>query len=411
MEILLCEMQVEESCQVCREHDSSQLDTFATRVSDLNNSQTEAVLNALLKMKCDHKPSVELIWGPPGTGKTKIVSMLLFNLLKLNLRTLVCAPTNIAITEVASRLLKLSTESSKDEYQKDYASHRSYGEILLFGNRARLKVSTDIENIYLDYRADRLTECLGPLTGWKHCLSSIVNLLEDCVELYKVYVENELIKVEQNHEDESKKLEYNSFLEYMRARFLCTVSPLRQCLLIFCTHLPITFVGESTYHDMVTLTQLLNSLEKLLFHDNMVSELLERVFLDQKLVKDSPKSCEDMSLLLRLRNKVLSIAKSIRHSLDKLKLPSAMNRASIMEFCFQRASVIFCTVSSSFKLHSVDMEPPKVLVIDEAAQLKECESVIPLQLKGLQHAILIGDECQLPATVRSAVSQCYLAQS
>lgn len=401
--VLCINEEVEESCEVCCENDSRQLDTFATRVSDLNNSQTEAVLNALFKMKCDHKPSVELIWGPPGTGKTKTVSVLLFNLLKLNLRTLVCAPTNIAITEVASRLLNLSTESSKAEDQKDYAYNCSYGDILLFGNKARLKVSRDIENIYLDYRADRLTECLGPLTGWKHCLSSMVNLLEDCVEHYKVYVENESIKAEQNHEDESNKLEYNSFLEFMRARVRCTVSPLRQCLLIFCTHLPISFVGESTYHDMVSLTHSLNSLEKL-FHDNMDSELLERVFIDQELVKDSLGSCVDMSLLLSLRNHVLSIVKSLRRSLDKLKLPSAMNRASITEFCFQRASVIFCTVSSSFKLHSVDMEPPKVLVIDEAAQLKECESVIPLQLKGVQHAILIGDECQLPATVRSAIS-------
>jgi superfamily I DNA and/or RNA helicase len=44
------------------------------------------------------------------------------------------------------------------------------------------------------------------------------------------------------------------------------------------------------------------------------------------------------------------------------------------------------------------------LAIDEAAQLKECESVIPLQLPGISHAILVGDECQLPAMVRSNVS-------
>ena len=45
----------------------------------------------------------------------------------------------------------------------------------------------------------------------------------------------------------------------------------------------------------------------------------------------------------------------------------------------------------------------ELLVIDEAAQLKECESTIPLQLPGLRHAILIGDERQLPAMVQSKV--------
>ncbi|XP_028100370.1 probable helicase MAGATAMA 3 [Camellia sinensis] len=49
------------------------------------------------------------------------------------------------------------------------------------------------------------------------------------------------------------------------------------------------------------------------------------------------------------------------------------------------------------------MAPLELLVIDEAAQLKECEFTIPLQLFGLRHAILIGDERQLPAMVQSEI--------
>ncbi|GJN01953.1 hypothetical protein PR202_ga19258 [Eleusine coracana subsp. coracana] len=49
-----------------------------------------------------------------------------------------------------------------------------------------------------------------------------------------------------------------------------------------------------------------------------------------------------------------------------------------------------------------------LLLIDEAAQLKECESLIPLQVSGLKHAVLIGDECQLPATVKSKVADSAL---
>lgn len=45
----------------------------------------------------------------------------------------------------------------------------------------------------------------------------------------------------------------------------------------------------------------------------------------------------------------------------------------------------------------------EILVIDEAAQLKECETAIPLQLPDIQHLILIGDEKQLPALVKSKV--------
>lgn len=70
--------------------------------STLNDSQLKAVLACLHRSRCEHKFSVELIWGPPGTGKTKTVSVLLFTLLRIKCRTLVCTPTNVAITEVAS---------------------------------------------------------------------------------------------------------------------------------------------------------------------------------------------------------------------------------------------------------------------------------------------------------------------
>ncbi|XP_075086500.1 putative helicase MAGATAMA 3 [Nicotiana tabacum] len=49
------------------------------------------------------------------------------------------------------------------------------------------------------------------------------------------------------------------------------------------------------------------------------------------------------------------------------------------------------------------MTPLEMVVIGEAAQLKECESTIPLQLPGLRHAILVGDEKQLPAMVQSKI--------
>ncbi|KAI3945648.1 hypothetical protein MKW92_004847, partial [Papaver armeniacum] len=57
--------------------------------------------------------------------------------------------------------------------------------------------------------------------------------------------------------------------------------------------------------------------------------------------------------------------------------------------------------SSSYNLHEVYLEPLDLLVIDEAAQLKECESVIPMQLDAIRHAVLIGDECHPQARVKS----------
>ncbi|KAA8529934.1 hypothetical protein F0562_034462 [Nyssa sinensis] len=406
-EVLCPNYVVEEDCYICSAYNDNQLaEKFGMcLLSKLNESQTKAILASVLKMECNHKSSVELIWGPPGTGKTKTVSVMLFSLLRLNCRTLACAPTNVAITEVASRVLKLVKEPFEAEATRDVL-FCSLGDILLFGNKDRLKVVSDIQEIYLDYRVERLAECLGPLTGWKHCLTSMIDFLEDCVSQYHIFVENELIKAKENcDEDEVREVEFKSFLEFARARFKSTALPLRRCLSIFCTHLPKRFVLEHNFQNMVSLICLLDSLETLLFQHNMVSEELEVLLSDQKIFEDPFESFVDTSLLLCLRrNKCLSVLKTLRNSLEELDLPSVMNKGSMMDFCFQTASLIFCTASSSYKLHSVKMEPLKLLVIDEAAQLKECESIIPLQLPGTRHAILIGDEWQLPAMVTSKVS-------
>jgi hypothetical protein len=62
--------------------------------------------------------------------------------------------------------------------------------------------------------------------------------------------------------------------------------------------------------------------------------------------------------------------------------------------------------SSSRLLYLQKAEPFDLLVVDEAAQLKECESLIPLQISGICLAVLIGAECQLPALVKSKVILC-----
>ena len=147
----------------------------------LNESQFEAVLSCFHKIHYEEEPSLGLIWGPPGTGKTKTTSTLLFTLLGRNYRTLTCAPTNVAITEVGSRLVKMVFDDQPD------ALFCSLGNILLFGNNERLKVGSDIQDIFLDYRIQKITECLGPLTGWRHCFASMISFFLKIVFLNAMF--------------------------------------------------------------------------------------------------------------------------------------------------------------------------------------------------------------------------------
>ncbi|KDP32609.1 hypothetical protein JCGZ_13159 [Jatropha curcas] len=409
---------VEENCSLCSMQNNGTWDEniVMNLSSTLNESQTEAILACLCRTQCNHRSAVELIWGPPGTGKTKTISMFLFTLLRVKCRVLICAPTNVAVTELASRVLKLVTESSETDSATD-ALFCSVGNILLFGHKDRLKVNSDIEDIYLDYRVKRLTECFAPSTGWRYCFTATINFFEDCVCQYYIFLQNELIK-EQDYDQENKKKDescsngadvcsgkHKSFLEFMRERFCSTVSQLKRCVLTLCTHIPESYILKHNIQSVKTLVILLGSFENLLFRDDVSSEELEKLFAQEELDGDSSEYFADISLQLYLhRTKCLSTLETLYSSFSELELPSGMSKYSIEEFCFQTASLIFCTASSSYKLYSLDslaMQPLNLLVIDEAAQLKECESIIPLQLPGIKHAILIGDECQLPATVES----------
>ncbi|KAK0573842.1 hypothetical protein LWI29_014378 [Acer saccharum] len=383
-EILYTGSVVEEKCN-CVQSRGIWYETYGTSLSSaLNDSQVDAVLACLARKDCHHKGSVELIWGAPGTGKTKTVSMLLFSLLKMKKRTLVCASTNVAIKEVASRVLKLVKETERSDL------FCPLGEVLLFGSNDHLKVDAGTAEIYLDHRIGKLEECFVGLTGWRHCFMSMIDFLEECISQYGIFLENKLKRENSNddeiidcrNETEASEGEYKSFLDFVRERFNFTATALRNCLVIFCTHVPKKYILEVNFHNIVDLIGLLESLETLLFQDNMASEELEKLFSHSV--------------------KCLSVLKTLWVSLDELNLPVVMNKWK--DLCFNMASLIFCTASSSYMLHSVDMEPLSFLVIDEAAQLRESESIIPLQLPDIKHAILIGDECQLPAMVASNVS-------
>ncbi|WCJ17630.1 P-loop containing nucleoside triphosphate hydrolases superfamily protein [Euphorbia peplus] len=381
-------------------------ENITSLLSTLNESQIHAVLACLHKVKFNNKPYVELIWGPPGTGKTKTVSVLLFSLLRMRCRTLTCAPTNVAITEVATRVLKLVRESHAAD-----ASVYSVGDILLFGNKERLKVNSEVKKIYLDYRVERLIECFAPMTGWQNRFTSTIRFFEDCVSEYYIFLENELI-IEKDRsgksettEEQISSINKQSFLEFARERFQSSAMPLRDCLLSLCTHIPETYIRKHNIANVMSLVCLLDDFGDLLFRDDVTSEALEESFSHPELVSVSSRGFRDTQVKLHLcRKECLSLLKTLHRSLNGIKLPSAMNKYSIIKFCFETASLIFCTASSSYKLHRLDIEPLDYLVIDEAAQLKECESLIPLQLWGINHAILIGDECQLPAMVESNLS-------
>jgi senataxin len=383
---------------------------------DLNDSQEAAVLGCIGMRDCNHQNPVKLIWGPPGTGKTKTAGVLLHALLKMKCRTLTCAPTNIAVLEVATRLLRLAKDSLEyDTY--------GLGDIVLFGNGERMQIvdriypgkrmkfgdRKDLLDVFLDYRAHVLEKCFARESGWRNGLESMISLLDDPKLQYKIYLEKrkeekrkgekrkeEKRKEEKRKEEKRKgvkiKEENNkgnddlkkvddvplTFEEFSKKIFCSIHERLKFCMVNLYTHLPTSLLPLEVVKRMRRALTLLKSHETLLCGVSVGNEGSKQVLNN---FQDT-----GSSVGLSMRGECLRLLRYLQLSLTS-SVPVLTENYSIKNFCLGNACLVFCTASSSSKLHAEGNIPLEFLVIDEAAQLKECESAIPLQLPGLRHAI------------------------
>ncbi|XP_020581846.1 LOW QUALITY PROTEIN: uncharacterized ATP-dependent helicase C29A10.10c-like [Phalaenopsis equestris] len=383
---------------------------------NLNDSQRSVVQDCLSMRQRSHEDDpIKLIWGPPGTGKTKTISTLLLALLNQGCRTLTCAPTNTAVVEVASRLYKLLEDEEYTDKMKF-----STGDIVMFGNSSRMKFDDKLSQIFLEHREKRLLgKCFMPIIGWRHLVGAMIDFLENAISQYRLHVDK--IKKTRKTEDESEKREdedefiiVETFIEFILKRYNHLARELEDCIEVICKDLPRSIIPDKIFRYMNLCLDLIKIFRKLLISARLLDEDLEELFEstveesnDMLLSFDSNiYMVEYLPITIRLRKVRTSLLKILRTLSREFDLPNINDYASAKDFCLQKATIILCTACGSFSLNKIEMKKPlQFLIVDEAAQLKECESLIPLQISGIENAVLIGDEFQLPAMVKSQISE------
>ncbi|CAJ2640612.1 unnamed protein product [Trifolium pratense] len=461
---------VGENCAQCFSRERHSIDTSklgaVIRSFDLNEAQEEGVLSCVAARECSHKNTVKLIWGPPGTGKTKTASSILYSLLKRRCKTLTCAPTNVAVLELTSRFIRLVMKSL------DYLTY-GLGDIVLFGNKKRMRIDDDDDlfDIFLDYRANVLSKCFAPLSGWKHHLELMICLLEDPENQYHEYLnsevkrdyeidnddylkeEKELLAIANQQTNQEKRDIYSqgpnickqnewkkivnktlrenrlsfkegnkskydkqekkdflshenrikrlTFHEFVKKELNSVRTQMRTFAVHMCTHLPTAFISLRMVKRLFECLDWLDLLATVLSNNSITDQGFKLALASSYADECKVSSCTWQYKLCMTRKECLERLKILR---DMLILPDFFDEYSIKSFCFKTSRMIFCTASSSSRLHTEGLDRLEMLVIDEAAQLKECESNIPLQLPGLRHVVLIGDEKQLPALIKSEIS-------
>ncbi|XP_031110051.1 uncharacterized protein LOC116014190 isoform X2 [Ipomoea triloba] len=405
----------------------------------LDDSQEMAALSCVKARQCVHRNTVNLIWGPPGTGKTNTAASLLYILFNMHCRTLTCAPTNNAVIGVAKRLLELVTGRLR------YNSY-GLGDIVVFGNGERMKIEDHegLWDVFLEYRVRGLAKCLSPVVGWQAGLVQMISLLEEPEGSYQKYLLFESIK-EKNEESSDEEQEPESstgelnqdlkktrinkhwkkfiiqslkwkkkkrvkeespqkinggkariwtFEEFVLNKYKSLADRLEFCMTTLYTHLPTSYIPLEAVKNMVRALEVFQTLGALLKTVSETHGLREGL----KGTEVSSLSC---STLQTTKSECVATLELLRCS---FWLPNFLEKNQIRSFCLKNAVLIFSTASSSSKLLTEET-PIEVVVIDEASQLKECESTIPLQLPGLRHAMLFGDEKQLTAMVQSKICE------
>ncbi|XP_024316714.1 uncharacterized protein LOC100831140 isoform X2 [Brachypodium distachyon] len=366
----------------------------------LNESQLGAVASCISASNCFHRSSVRLIWGPPGTGKTTTLAVMLHMLLMKKQRILACAPTNMAVLQVASRLIGLIEDFSLKH-------HYSFGDIILFGNKDRLHIGKELSKIYLDDRVHKLLRCFKRENGWKHCVDSVLKFLTNCISRHRMSLD-----IQPAGSGECNL----TFKKYFTSKFSSLAKELVACISTFSDHLPVDTLGKN-FDKMMFLKSLLDKMQHLLCADDVSDELLFKIFKPSDKLPDPSTSHDDLAddateglpdLDISLDNplEIKSMCIKILMDLSKMRLPCEDNESSIRDMCLKQAKLIFCTASGSFDLFRLQsVLPISILVIDEAAQLKESESLVPLLLPGIEHVLLIGDENQLSSLVKSKIAK------
>ncbi|OEL20714.1 hypothetical protein BAE44_0018267 [Dichanthelium oligosanthes] len=270
-------------------------------------------------------------------------------------RVLTWAPTNTAVSQVASHLLALR----KQHPATDGGCH---GDLLLFGNRDRMAIDGNLSEIFLDTRVKRLWKCFSPTTGWRHCLDSLVAFLGEPMAVKSQYHQACC------QQRDGTKLPEASFI---RSRLNQIFQKLSSCLRTIMSHVPKAILLEKNYKNIVSVIKMLEDFSKLLDRKMAGNDVDVAVFMITSGMRcDGFGSAGGVGNalvenLMRNKTAILGVTRTL---LRDLKLPVTRSDFKIKKFCLRSASFIFCTVSGSAKLNAQKMD---LLLIDEAGQLKE----------------------------------------
>lgn len=94
--------------------------------------------------------------------------------------------------------------------------------------------------------------------------------------------------------------------------------------------------------------------------------------------------------------------------MNSIELPQLDDRKDLEEFCIRHSRIIICTPVCSSQLRELKLDIIDILLVDDAAQIKEIDMLIPLSFSP-RHIVMFGDHLHLQPMVKSEVFDTFLS--
>ncbi|KAJ3181893.1 hypothetical protein HDU85_003409 [Gaertneriomyces sp. JEL0708] len=374
----------------------------------LNPAQTEAIMRAI----AGGNP-ISLIQGPPGTGKTSVIVALLLILYVEKWPSILSAATNLAVCEVARRIMKLLPKFRMVDELGEVTEEIPLSTLLLMGSEEKMDLSGDLDKIFLESRCTRVIAAINGLANTSMAwVTQLANFPEGYLQMDEEQLSRELSK-------------------YPRE----IAEQMRPTLIRFCSD-----YGAKTPVDLM-----------LVFQDLWVQWTADIESWAITLLREGPSKC--FHAFITWVKDLLRRIKPIKRRLEMLRLCNVgrlefamavrgcavqpcqadlqMFESELQSFCsavhsghtflppgcsgvrtedarrFVRSAIvneallIFSTIVACGRpaLRPVWKKSP-VWVLDEASQANEASTLSVLKSEA-RRLVLVGDQKQLPATVVS----------
>lgn len=289
---------------------------------------------------------LHLLQGPPGTGKTTTVTAMLDVFSKRGKKVVVCAPSNKAVHVLAERFIGLNADVP----------------VALSG--VPFKLPDHLQSVFIH--------------GWgalqKKKLMRLLGFFQNFLAVFT------------KTEEKEKKSE--------KAAAAC--------------HKPIDFSNNflRLQQQIKALFELVHSIDHQLpnqrasFKVNEIICLAKQVLRCQSGMKSSREAPSEE--FLQVLNALIAEIQLVIKQFIALDIkPKRHSQSTVLEaLLLDEAHIIFCTLSVAGRQLFNSLDDVDVLIIDEAGQAVEAETLIPLRFYPSK-CLLVGDVKQLPATTMS----------